>query len=83
MSFGDTSFASVHRNLEGAGTDCPYVPKNESPRKTTSPEGQRALEGTEEKKRVYHLLKEDQVSQEMLKGVARACRKKLQRQKLS
>lgn len=38
------------RSLEGTGTDCPYVLKDELMGKTTSPDGQGAFEGTKGKK---------------------------------
>ena len=72
-----------NRDLEGTGTDCPCVPKDESTRQTSSLDGQGVFEELRNKERTYHLWKEGQVSQEVFKGAARACRKKLWRPKIS
>ena len=39
--------------------------------------GKEVLEELRNKKRMYHLWKETQVSQEVFKGAARACRRKI------
>lgn len=43
--------------------------------------GKEVLEELKDKKRVYNLWKEVQVSQEILKGATRACRRKIREAK--
>lgn len=58
-------------NLEGTGAACPYVLKDEPSGKTTWM-GKELLKEPRESKRMYHLWKEGQATQD----VARSCRKK-------
>ncbi|KAK4818656.1 hypothetical protein QYF61_017264 [Mycteria americana] len=66
-----TPAANEKEGLKGAGTGCPHVLKDELVGKKTSLAEQRALAGTQEKKRVYDLWKKGQATQEDYKDVVR------------
>ncbi|KAK4830258.1 hypothetical protein QYF61_009351 [Mycteria americana] len=68
-------------NLKGTGAGRPHVPKDELPGKKPSLAEQRALAGTQGKKRVYDLWKKGQATQEDYKDVVRLCREKIRRAK--
>ncbi|KAK4812034.1 hypothetical protein QYF61_026172 [Mycteria americana] len=68
-------------NLKGAGAGRPHVPKDKPAGKKTGLAEQRALAGTQEKRRVYDLWKKGQATQEDYKDAMRLYREKIRRAK--
>ena len=65
------------RNLEGAETDCPSVPKSELVRKMSGLKGHGAFSRNSGRKECASTLQRGAATQEVFKDVVRSCRKKI------
>jgi len=68
-------------SLKDTGAGCPHVPQDKLAGKMTGLAEQGALAGTQEKRRLYHLWKKGQATQEEYRGLIRTCREEIRKAK--